>query len=183
MNKNRIFGFVAIGTAVLLIVSLFLPYVSAFSISRSLWKGEDPSRVILLLLSLFVIVLYLINKKTEMSYITSGFGTFYLICMIIQNEGLEYFSIGFYLILLSSITIGVMTFLYNEKESHAIINLSFNKGNTVNLQPVYQTQNNVDSQVQYQNVQQQNNFNNQVQQQIVGYDPNTGNPIYSNNNN
>ena len=101
MNKNRIFGFVAIGTAVLLIVSLFLPYVSAFSISRSLWKGEDPSRVILLLLSLFVIVLYLINKKTEMSYITSGFGTFYLICMIIQNEGLEYFSIGFYLILLS----------------------------------------------------------------------------------
>ncbi len=164
MNKNKIFGYVAIGAAALLVLSLFLPYVSIFSISRSLWKAEDPSRVVLLLLSLFVIVLYLINKKTEMSYITAGFGTFYQICMIIQSEGLEYFSIGFYLMLLASITIGVMTFLYDEKKSHAIINLSFNKGNTVNLQPT-QSQN-----------------NNQVQQQIVGYDQNTGNPIYSNNN-
>ena len=93
MNKNKIFGYVAIGAAALLVLSLFLPYVSIFSISRSLWKAEDPSRVVLLLLSLFVIVLYLINKKTEMSYITAGFGTFYQICMIIQSEGLEYFKL------------------------------------------------------------------------------------------
>lgn len=169
MSKNKIFAFVNIGLAVLLIISIFLPYMSVFSMSTSLWKAEDPSRVLFILLGLFVVVLYLFNKKTEMSYITAGFGTFYSIAMIISAEGLEYFAIGFYLMLLSSLAIGVLTFLYDEKQGEAIINLSVNVNKPVMQQPVYQ-------QPIQQPVQPQ-------QPTIVGYDPNTGAPIYSNQNN
>ena len=177
MNKNKIFGFVAMGAALILIISVFLPYISMFSISSSLWKAEDPSRVLMILLGLFVIVLYLINKKTEMSYITAGFGTFYSIAMIISAEGLEYFAIGFYLMILSSLTIGVMTFLYDESKSSSIINLSVNKNN----QPVNTNQ---PSMQQQQNIAQPVvNQPEEPQQTITGYDPNTGNPIYSNQNN
>lgn len=151
MNKNRIFGYVAMGLPLLIIISIFLPYMSFYSISTSLWKAEDPSRIILIILSLFVIALFLINKKTEMSYILAGYGTFYQINMLIQTGELSYFSIGFYLILLASIAIGVMTFLYKEEEGQAIINITISKNKNIQ----------------------------QVQQQIIGYDTNTGNPIYS----
>ena len=116
MSKNKIFAFVNIGLAVLLIISIFLPYMSVFSMSTSLWKAEDSSRIMYILLGLFVIALYLINKKTEMAYITAGYGTFTSLAQIISLEGLEGLSIGFYLILMCSIAIGVITFLYDEKE-------------------------------------------------------------------
>ncbi len=180
MNKNKIFGFVAMGAALVLIISIFLPYVSMFSISRSLWKSEDPSRILLILLGLFVIALYLINKKTEMSYITAGFGTFYQIAMAISAEGLEYFSIGFYLIIISSLTIGVMTYLYDEKEGLSIINLSSNKGKQNIYKQVTYQQPSISQQNTQQPIQQQ-----QVMQQptTVTYNSNIDAPISSNQNN
>jgi len=126
MSKNKILSFVALGAAAVLLISLFLPYVSFFSESRSLWKIEDPSRVLILLMSIFVALLYAINKKTELCYLVAGYVFFYLITMVISAEGLDYFSIGFYLMLLSSATIGVVTYLYDEKKGEALLNLNVN---------------------------------------------------------
>ena len=159
MNKNKIFGFVAMGAALLLIISLFLPFVSYSSISQSLWKMKEGSRVLILLLSLVVIALYLFNKKTELSYITAGFVLFHMITIVIEAKGLEYLSVGFYFMVIASIAIGVVTFLYNEKEVTPLINLSFaNMKNTV----------------QTPNPQQPN---------MVGYNQNINNQNYVNPNN
>lgn len=189
MKKDNIFSIVAMGCGLLIILSVFLPYVSYYSNSMSLWKMEDSSRFIYILLGLLVIGLYLINKKTEMSYLTAGFGTFTSIANIISIEGFEGLSIAFYLILLSSIAIGVMTFLYDEKEATALINLSVSVNKPVmNQQPMMYNQN--INQQPMMNNQLVNNqpIQPQVQQNmqqpvITGYDPMTGEPIYSNQNN
>jgi len=132
MKKDNILGIAVMGCGLLLVLSVFLPYISYFSTSMSLWKAEDSSRIMYILLGLFVIVLYLINKKTEMAYLTAGFGTFTSIAQIISLEGLEGLSIGFYLIIICSIAIGVITFLYDEKGADALINLSVSVNKPVN---------------------------------------------------
>ena len=183
MKKDNILGIVVMGCGLLLVLSVFLPYISYFSTSMSLWKAEDPSRIMYILLGLFVIVLYLINKKTEMSYLTAGYGVFNSLAQIISLEGVEGLSIGFYLILMCSIAIGVITFLYDEKEADALINLSVcvnktvkNNQNVMNTQPI----NNVGINPSIIS----DPVPNQVEQpKPVRFDPMTGEAIYSNENN
>ena len=112
-----------------------------------------------------------------------------------SNEGFEGLSIAFYLILLSSIAIGVMTFLYDEKNALALINLSvkvnkpainnqMNYNNGMMNQP-QQMMNNQMQQVNNQSMMnnQMNHSNGMMNQPVItGYDPMTGAPIYSNNN-
>lgn len=187
MKKDNIFSIVSMGCGLLLVVSVFLPYVTYYSTSVSLWKMEDSSRFIYILLGLLVIFLYLVNKKTELSYLTVGFGAFSSICNIISIEGFDGLSIGFYLILLSSITIGIMTILYDESKADALINLqvSINKpvsnnqitGQTIMNQGVQNAQVLDNNQViNHQQPQVQ------LERTITGYNPMTGEPIYSNKN-
>lgn len=126
MSKNRIFGFIAMGSAVLFIIGMFLPFISMFSMSQSYWKINDGSRVLMLLLCICTVVLYAINKKTELSYLTAGFTFFHLITYAISADGLEYFSIGFYVMLLCAAAMCVMTFLYKEEEGEALLNMNVN---------------------------------------------------------
>ena len=121
MKKDNILGIIIMTFGLLLIISVFLPYANQFSVTSSLWSILSSSRLIYILLGIFVIVLYLINKKTELSYLAAGYGFFHSISIIIEEGGFSGLSIGFYLILISSIAIGILTLLYNEKEADAII--------------------------------------------------------------
>lgn len=190
MKKDNILGIAVMGCGLLLVLSVFLPYISYFSTSMSLWKVEDSSRIMYIILGLLVIALYLINKKTEMAYLTAGYGTFTSLAQIISLEGLEGLSIGFYLILMCSIAIGVITFLYDEKEADALINLSVsvnkpvtNNQNVVNTQPINNISvSNVNTPIVSDPA--LNVVSNQVEQpRPVKFDPMTGEPIYSNENN
>ena len=58
MKKDNIFSIVTMSCGLLLIIGVFLPYITYYSTSMSLWKMEDPSRIIYILLGLLVIVLY-----------------------------------------------------------------------------------------------------------------------------
>ena len=193
MKKDNIFSLVAMGCGLLVILSVFLPYISYFGTSISLWKAENPARILYILLGLLVIAVYLINKKTELSYLSVGFLLFTSISDMISMKGLDGLSVAFYLILLSSIAIGVMTFLYDEKNATALINLSVKVNKqAANNQMAY---NNVVQPMMNQpqpmmNNSQQQAINNQSIEQpvqtepvITGYDPMTGAPIYSNTNN
>ena len=164
MKKDNIFGIVIMACGLLLVLCVFLPYVTYYSSSVSLWKMEDSSTFIYILLGLFVIALYLINKKTEMAYLAAGYGIFTSLANIISLQGFSGLSVAFYLIFLSSIVIAVLTFMYNESEADALINLSvsvnknvINNNTLVNPQP-------------------ENNI------QTMKFDPNTGEPINPNNN-
>lgn len=194
MKKDNIFSIVIMACGLLLVLSVFLPYVSYFSTTASLWKIEDSSRFIYILLGLFVIALYLINKKTEMAYLAAGYGTFSTIGTIISLGGFSGLSIAFYLLLLSSITIGVLTFLYNEEEADALINLSVSVNKPVinNNMPMnnmaYNNQMMNQNNTQMNMVQEpvQNNIQNTVMDAPVNkpvrFDPMTGEPIYQDNN-
>ncbi len=190
MKKVNILGIIIMGCGLLLVLSVFLPYISYFSTSMSLWKAEDSSRIMYILLGLFVIALYLINKKTEMAYLATGYGTFTSLAQIISLEGFEGLSIGFYLILMCSIAIGVITFLYDEKEADALINLSvsvnkpvINNQNVTNLQTINNALVNGGNPQPF-NQPIPNVVSNQVKQPSpVRFDPMTGEPIYSNENN
>ena len=187
MKKDNIFSIVAMGCGLLLILSVFLPFVTYFSISSSLWKIENPARIIYILLGLLVIIVYLINKKTELAYLTAGYGTFTTIGNIMSNEGFSGLSVGFYLILLSSIAIGVITFLYKEENAIALINLSLSVNKPVANNPINYNSNINNMSVSPQpqvNVGMQNGVNGPMMGQpvISGYNSITGEPIYSNNN-
>ena len=192
MKRDNIFSIAVMGCGLLLILSVFLPYVSYFSTSLSLWKMEDPSRIIYVLLGLFIITLYLINRKTEMAYIAAGYGTLSCISQAISIAGLNGLSIGFYLILISSIAIGVLTFLYDESKADALVNLSVsvNKpvmGNqaTVNVNSI---NNNGMDRVNVSPISQHTNNSFFDQQSTeskppMKFDPITGKPIYFNKEN
>ena len=186
MKKDNIFSIVAMGCGLLVILSVFLPYVSYFGTSISLWKAENPARILYILLGLLVIAVYLINKKTELSYLSVGFTLFTSISDMISMEGLDGLSIAFYLILLSSIAIGVMTFLYEEKNATALINLSVkvNKPEVNNqTQPMMNQQIIIQPMMNNQSFPQPMEQPVQTEPVITGYDPMTGAPIYSNTNN
>jgi len=121
MKKNNILGIIIMTFGLLLAAGVFLPYANQFSVTSSLWNILSSSRLIYIFLGIFVIVLYLVNKKTELSYLAVGYGFFHSISIIIEKGGFSGLSVGFYLILISSIVIGVLTFLYNEKEADALI--------------------------------------------------------------
>ena len=187
MKKDNILGIVIMACGLLLVLCVFLPYVTYYSSSVSLWKMEDSSTLIYILLGLFVIALYLINKKTEMAYLAAGYGIFTSIANIIALEGFGGLSIAFYLIFLSSVSIAVLTFLYDESEADALINLSvsvnksvINNNTTENTQPVVpqqmQTVNNSET-LQSVNSTGQTNTGHTMK-----FDPNTGEPINQNNN-
>ncbi len=178
MKKDNILSLVIMGCALLIIISVFLPYVTYYSTSASLWKMEDSSRIIYILLGLLVMFVYLINNKTELSYLTVGFSAFTSIENIISMQGFDGFSIGFYLILLSSIIIGFLTYMYDETKADALINLSVSVNKPV-------INNNVNYKQPIMNNQMMDSPQPQIQQQptITGYNPMTGEPIYSNQNN
>ena len=121
MKKDNILGIIIMTFGLLLVLSVFLPYANQFDVTKSLWEIVSSSRLIYIFLGIFVIVLYLFNKKTELAYLATGYGFFSSISVIIEKGGFNGLSVGFYLILISSIVIGVLTLLYNEKEAEALI--------------------------------------------------------------
>ena len=121
MKKDNILGIIIMTFGLLLIVGVFLPYANQFSVTSSLWNILSSSRLIYIFLGIFVIVLYLFNKKTELAYLAAGYGFFNSISIIIEKGGFSGLSVGFYLILISSIIIGVLTLMYNEKKADALI--------------------------------------------------------------
>ena len=121
MKKDNILGIIIMTFGLLLIVGVFLPYANQFSVTSSLWNILSSSRLIYIFLGIFVIVLYLFNKKTELAYLAAGYGFFNSISIIIEKGGFSGLSVGFYLILISSIVIGILTLMYNEKKADALI--------------------------------------------------------------
>jgi hypothetical protein len=57
MKRDNIFSIITMSCGLLIIISVFLPYVTYFSTSISLWKLQDPSTFIYILLGIFVIIL------------------------------------------------------------------------------------------------------------------------------
>lgn len=120
MKKSRIFGFVAILFVIIFIVSLFVPYYSSSYGDYSLWSGESPMRIPFLIGGILMLLIFLINIRTEITYLFSGGSFFFCINQIMTITDTSYYSmsifgVGFWLLFISSIVIIILTFIMNFK--------------------------------------------------------------------
>ena len=92
MKKDNVLSIIAMCSGLLIILSVFLPYVTLYSTSISLWESVASTRFIYIFLGCLVIGLYLLNIKTKMSYLTVGFAFFDSISTIISMNGFNDFS-------------------------------------------------------------------------------------------
>ena len=122
MKKNNLINIISMSCGLITIISVFLPYAIHYGETISLWKLENPSRFMYILLGLLVVVLYLINKKTEITYLMAGYGLFTEIGTIVSNGGFSGLTVGFYLILISSILVAILTFIYNDDTENELEN-------------------------------------------------------------
>ena len=172
-DKNKIFGYVCMGCGLLILLSVFLSYVSVYGISKSIWSLKSATRIIFILCGLGVFALYFFNKKTELSYLFAGHILLSVLESIINNEGLDYFAIAFYLLFLASCAIVVCTFLYDESNGTSLLDLLTSRSNNnYNQSMGYNSNNNYNQNMNYNS---NNSFN-----QNNNYNQNNG--FNSNNN-
>ena len=125
MKKSMIFRILGIVGGVLLIVGIFLPYINYYGISESLFDSANENYVpyVLLFFSCLSIVVFALNKKVELAYMSVGasltVATMYTISAI---ETFEFLSIGYYLIVVAPILMLVSLLLLDmsnkKKEKH-----------------------------------------------------------------
>lgn len=123
MNKLafRIIGALA---ASLIIISVFVPFISAYGYFQSLWEINEAVGTLYIPITIIVlgglgVFLFALNKKTEFIYISFGALLFYLIIEtipIIKQGSFNTLGMGYYFILIGNILIGIMTFICNLKK-------------------------------------------------------------------
>lgn len=120
MRMTKILG--ALSNA-LIIVSMFIPFVSHDTFTQSLWDsykmlGYEYIIYIVIIFSIISILLFAINKKCELSYFNGGIVMFFIlreIIDIVKTNTLNMLGIGFYGLLIGEVMLLVMTFLSGRK--------------------------------------------------------------------
>lgn len=190
MKRSRIFGFIAIIFVILFIVSIFVPFYSSDYnfYEYSLWSGEHTSRIPFIVSGILMFLIFLVNIRTELAYLFSGFGFFFCLDQIIgvsdSYYGMEIFGAGFYLLFISSIIIIVLTFIMNFKVFSVKIGSKKEVVTSNDYQPVKKY---VQETVAVPTIEIEKNeeivgYHPKTGKPIVGYDPMTGEAIYKQEN-
>ena len=130
MNKSLLLKILGILGGLFVVVGLFIPYVKVTGFSQSLWQTYVENKqiylaIIIMIFGLLPIILFLINKKTEFSYTSVGALGFFLIIQIVDtvsNNTFNTLSFGFYVMLIGTILIGVITLLLDKKGKVNVLN-------------------------------------------------------------
>lgn len=125
MNNKLIFRILGAISSALIVVSVFLPYVSVTGYSESLWHGYEISNTLYLPIMIVVfgvigVVFFSINIKTEFAYASAGAVLFFVIIQTfdVVNQGtFNTLSVGYYFLAIGSVLTGVMAFLCNLKSN------------------------------------------------------------------
>ena len=122
----RIFGALA---SSLIIVSVFIPFVSVTGYSQSLWEthqaiGTLYLPIMIIVFGLIGVIFFSINIKTELAYTSSGALLFFLITQTIPiiNQGtFKTLGIGYYCLVIGTIITGLMAFLCNLRRKKTVV--------------------------------------------------------------
>ena len=125
MKNNIFFRILGALASALIIVSVFVPFVSVTGHSSSLWQSSEITKSLYLPITLICfgvigVVFFALNIKTEFAYMSTGAITFFLIVQTIEvlNQGIELFKtlgVGYYFLVIGAILTGIMAFLLNLK--------------------------------------------------------------------
>ena len=171
MTKRKAMSIVGLSLMALLIVCLFLPFISDGDYTMSLWKLMDQNDrievdiilLITLIIAMLVFVLQLCGalKDAKFAYFTLGYYFLNFIDVfitMIKKDGFKYLSIGFYfgliISIISIIVVAIGGFLSNDKSGKKEYNQPIGYDPKTG-KPIYEES-----------------------KKIVRYDPQTGEPIY-----
>ena len=159
------------------IVSLFVPFYDSSFNDVSLWSGETSSRVPFLIGGIAMILIYLINVRTEITYLFSGYGFFYCIDMLVTSSKSLYYDVdvfgaGFWLLFISSIILILLTFVMNFK----VFNVKI--GSRQAVEAVTRIPKAVPMARIEQSDEEIVGYDAATGRPIVGYNPMTGEPIF-----
>lgn len=115
---SRILG--ALSSA-LIIVAVFVPFVSVAGNSASLWNLYEDSiylPIVIIVFGAMGVIFFALDKKTEFAYMSTGAVLFFVIMNAVDamnNQAFDKLGIGFYFLLAGAILTGIMAFIHNIK--------------------------------------------------------------------
>lgn len=133
MNKKLIFRILGALSGALIIVGCFIPFISAYGSSVSLWDqygkaGTLYLPIMIIIFGVIAVIFFSLNIKTEFAYMTTGAVLFYVIMETVTLiDKFEFVSIGYYFLAIGSILTGVMAFLCNLKSKVKISQVPVNE--------------------------------------------------------
>lgn len=123
--KKTIFRIIGALASALIITSVFVPFISVWGYSYSLWQTYSTSNelylpIMIMVFGAIAIIFFALNKKTEFAYMTSGAIIFFVVMITVESimdERFDYLSLGYYFLLAGSFLTGLMAFLTNLKSN------------------------------------------------------------------
>ena len=119
MNNKLIFRILGALASALIIVSVFVPYVSVSGYTQSLWNSYQTINSLYLPIMIIVfgvigVIFFALNIKTEFAYMTAGAILFFVIMQTISSlDSFSALSLGYYFQVVGALLTGVMAFLCN----------------------------------------------------------------------
>lgn len=129
MNKKLIFRILGALFSALIIVSVFVPFVSVTGFSQSLWQTYKYIDALYLPIMIIIfgaigVVFFSLNIKTEFAYMSTGAIMFFAIMQTVDvvNQGVfSTLSIGYYFLVIGALLTGLMAFLCNLKDKTKVV--------------------------------------------------------------
>jgi len=121
MNKKIIFRILGALSSALIIVGVFVPFVSASGHSQTLWDTYNSVGTLYLPIMIIVfgvigVLFFSLNIKTEFAYMSTGAITFFIIMQtldFVEQKMFSSLSMGYYFLAIGAILTGIMAFLCN----------------------------------------------------------------------
>lgn len=180
MSKRKVFSLIGLIMMVLLIVSLYLPFMGDGDVSYSLWKMMDLKdmmylniiMLIELILAALVFLLQLCGAFQDTKLALFSLGYFFTELFgtaigMIKNETFKYLSVGFYLGFIISVVAIVFVIVGSKLSNEAKPKYYGYQGYGPQPQPMG-----------FDPKTGQPIYGQPEPKQPIGYDPNTGEPIY-----
>lgn len=123
MSRKLICRILGALSSALIIVSVFVPYVTSGQYTTNLWDMYEMSNSLYLPIMIIVfgvigVIFFSLNIKTEFAYMSSGAMTFFAIMKTVEainQDGFGYLSIGYYFLVIGSVLTGILAFICNLK--------------------------------------------------------------------
>ena len=124
MKNKLIFRILGALASALIIVSVFVPFVSVTGYNTNLWQTYESTNSLYLPIMIIVfgvigVIFFSLNIKTELAYMSSGATVFFIVIetiSIIEQDAFGSLGIGYYLLAVGSVLTGIMAFITNLRQ-------------------------------------------------------------------
>ena len=128
MKNKLIFRILGALASALIIVSVFVPFVSVTGYSPSLWETYELTNSLYLPIMIIVfgaigVIFFSLNIKTEFAYMSVGAITFFAIMQtidILDQGAFKSLGVGYYFLVIGTLITGIMAFLTNIKQNKKV---------------------------------------------------------------